>query len=688
MSHRPEGPIRNAPGDGAGSAHASGGPERRERTRVKIERPVRRRAAGWFRGIALALAPACLLALVLAPPARAQGGALPLSVVADVKLEGRRNVPPNRIYPALKTRRPSWLPWSDRPPLRFDYLRADTFTIASIYRSNGYLDAAVTARVEPHRRPNSVTVVYTIREGERSRIRAVDLTGVTAYPVDQLKRQLYARPGRPFNPAFVIADTTRISAAYQDRGYIPHVLSDVTRELLAVDVRYDVNEGPLYRFGEVYLSSPGELNVREHLVRRELLMKRGEIYRRSRIERSMERLYETGLFNQVQMTPLPDSTNQNIDVDLRVRERKFRWVDAGIGSGSSERLQSSAEWGHRNLGGSGILGALLGRAALDGNWHFLNIGIEARLVQPWLLRTRTRGALTGYVQRRDDRTDPRWIIRQSAEGVTFGLNRELNRFARIGLNQDNQWVQQDLDQRDPNLADSTRARLAAQSRPRYTTHRLSLTADRDLRDSPFLTTRGSSQLLSAEVAGGPLRGTSSFAKYQVYSAWFTPLRSGTVLATRVRAGVIRPYGPRPEFTPSEDIDNEVARVPTEYRFRLGGVGSIRGYGDNSIPIGGGLALLLGSVELRIPVAGPLGLELYVDAGNVWSRGRDIRAYQFSPKINHESLDDGDVRYVFGIGPRFNLPFGPLRLDLTWSLRPSANGAALVAEPQFAIGPSF
>ena len=57
-------------------------------------------------------------------------------------------------------------------------------------------------------------------------------------------------------------------------------------------------------------------------------------------------------------------------------------------------------------------------------------------------------------------------------------------------------------------------------------------------------------------------------------------------------------------------------------------------------------------------------------------------------MSHEAYDSGDVRYVFGFGPRLELPVGPLRLDFTWSLRPSEDGPALVAKPQFAIGPSF
>jgi outer membrane protein insertion porin family len=224
--------------------------------------------------------------------------------------------------------------------------------------------------------------------------------------------------------------------------------------------------------------------------------------------------------------------------------------------------------------------------------------------------------------------------------------------------------------------------------PRYTTHRLRLIGERDLRDSPFLPTRGSIQTALLEVAGGPLRGTSSFLKGEFASSWYTPLGGRWGIAARVRAGAIDPFGRPPAFTPSPDVDPAVARVPLEDRFRTGGVNSIRGYSDNSIPAAGGLALLQANLELRVPLAGPLGLEIYADAGNAWARWERIRAASFVPEVSHEALGVDDVRYVFGIGPRLDLPIGPVRLDFTWSLRPTADRAALVAEPQFAIGPSF
>jgi outer membrane protein assembly complex protein YaeT len=562
-----------------------------------------------------------------------------------------------------------------------DFLRADTVAIEAVCRRHGFLDAKAHARLLPGKNPRDAVVTFEVHEGERSRVGEVTFGGVTAYPQDQLRKRLLARSGRPYNPAYIVADTTRISRAYQDRGYIPHVFASMRREGLQAHVHYEVSEGPLYRFGHVQLASP--IKVRESLIRRELLIRSGEIYSYPRVERSIERLYQTGLFSQVQMSAYVDSTQSSVDIDLRVRERKSRWVDAGIGSGTAERFRSTLEWGHRNVAGRGFQGMLSAELAFDGQGKFLLFRPEVSLLEPWLLRTRTRGLLTLYYDRRDDRLDPRWVIALEGKGFSFELRRELSRFARISLVSDNTFVDQTIEYLDPSLGP-----VAPDSS--YTTHRLQLAFDRDFRDNPLDPGRGSAQNVVAEIAGGPLKGTSSFTKGVFVSAWYTPLKNDWVLAARVRAGVISPFGDTTAavFTPDPTLDEEVQNVPLTDRFRTGGVNTIRGYNESSIPTSGGLALIEWSFELRIPVIGPFGLEVYADAGNVWLRPEYIKIGQFVPSISEEPLDPGDVRYVFGFGPRLKLPVGPLRLDLTWSLRPADGKPALKWEPQFAIGPSY
>lgn len=625
-----------------------------------------------------------------------------LKSVADVSFEGRRHVSERELRSVTKTRAPSWLPWSDRPTLRLDFLRSDTLAITSLYKHYGYLDTRASFRVASTRRPDEVAVIFMIDEGSESRVRRIELTGLSAYPEDALRNRLWAHQGRPFDPAYLQLDTLRISELYQERGYRPHVTARQERESLSVVVHYDVNEGPQYRVGEVYVTNrEANVTVDERLLRRELLLKPGQVYRRSRVDRSVERLYESGLFSQVQVTPLPDSTNTQIEFFFAVRERKPRWIDAGVGSGTSERFRFTGQWGHRNLLGQGLQGALgskLTFAAVDGNVHFQLFRAEATLLEPWLLRTRTRGTITPFYERSDDRAEQEWFVSQEAKGVNFQLRRELSRYSRVTLTQSNVFATQDLHFTDPTVPDSTADSLANAIVSRYTTHRLGLGVERDFRDNPLDATRGSVQAINGEIAGGPFKGKSSFRKAQVTSSWYTPMRNGWVLASKLRAGFIVPFGDTARFSvvggtdEAVQVDREVARIPLEDRFRAGGVNSIRGYGENQVARSGGLAVVTANLELRIPIAGPFGIELFADAGNVWARPEYMRWNQFRPRIGRTPLGDSDVRYVVGLGPRVKLPIGPLRVDFSWILNPGKpeDGGPRYGKmvTQFAIGPSF
>ena len=612
-------------------------------------------------------------------PATAQGGsAVALKTVEAVRFEGRHHVPVKELRAVLKTRGPGLWPWSDAQYLRLDFLRADSAAIEEIYRQHGFLDVRAAVRLKPGQRRDSEVVTFAIDEGERCRIVRVDFVGLAAVTESQLRRRLYARPGRAFNPLYLLADTARIAAAHRERGYLPRVGAGASRDSTAVRVAYFVAQGPQYRFGEVHLSTPGRAHVKSRLALRELTFRTGEIFKASRVQESIQGIYATGLFSQVQMTPLPDSSNRLVEFDLRLRERPPRWLDAGIGSGTSERLRATGEWGHRNVDARGRQTTLSSTLAFDGQAKFLLAHVEASLYDPWLLRARRRGLMTLYYENSRDRADSRWVVKQETKGVKFEVRREYRNFTRLVLTQDNSYVRQHVVFNAPSLP--------RDSASIYSTHLVQLALERDSRDDLLQPSRGSHHTITGEIAGGPLRGTSSFTKLEGVASWYLPMRRGWVLATHARSGVIDPFGGA--ILSPGPIDERVARVPLEDRFRIGGVNSLRGYNENELPPSGGLAIAQANVELRVPLVGPLGAEFFLDGGNVWSRLSFVQLKDFGPRISQAPYTSRDVRYVCGVGARLNLPFGPLRFDVSWSAQPELLGRNRKPKTQFAIGPTF
>lgn len=627
------------------------------------------------------------LSLIATPVRAAAESEFPteLQQVDRIRFEGRHHVAEKELRAAMKTQTPSVLPWRDRPVLRLDFLRADTAAIVAVYRQYGYLDAQAGVQVRSMKPVGHAELMYRIREGERTYTGAVEFSGVHAVPEGLLRQKIYTRRGRPFNPSALIVDTLRIAEVYQDRGYIPRVTADTLRRANSVTVRYQVTEGPVYHFGAVYYSSTGELRTRRWLIERMLDMHSGDLYRRSRIQRSVEHLYSTDLFRSIQVTPLPDSTNSLMEISMRLEERKRRWIDAGIGSGTTERFSVNGSWGHRNFSGQGVAASVGSRLSFDQDAKFLLWRSELSLRSPVLFGIRASSQATGYYYEADDR-DPRfrWVIHQRGPGVRLQVQREFSRTVKLTATQDNAWVNQHIHLITASVNDTLVPSY-------YTTHLLNLSLDRDERDDPLVTTHGSFQTVSGEIAGGPLAGSSSYSKGQTAAGWYAPVASNRVFAVQIRAGAAAPFGSAVLFTPEDaTVPANVARVPLENRFRLGGVNSVRGFSENSLAPNGGLAMIQVNAELRVALLGPFGVEFYIDGGNVWEGAGDIHIKDFTPYAGNRTVSPGDMRYVYGFGPRLNLPFGPLRLDYTWSPRPvdPVTQKRFRGRYQFAIGPSF
>jgi outer membrane translocation and assembly module TamA len=178
-----------------------------------------------------------------------------------------------------------------------------------------------------------------------------------------------------------------------------------------------------------------------------------------------------------------------------------------------------------------------------------------------------------------------------------------------------------------------------------------------------------------EQAGKWLWGTYNYWAAGAEGRHFLPLGEQAVVASRLRFG---------SLVPTDDLGEN---VPFYKRYFLGGASSIRGWGRYEIsplsgfgfPIGG-MSMLEGSTELRVPIKGKLGAAAFFDFGNVWA--------------DSWSLDVRDLRYAAGPGIRYETPIGPARFDVGYQLNP-IEGLLVNGAPQkrrirmhFSIGQAF
>jgi outer membrane protein insertion porin family len=208
---------------------------------------------------------------------------------------------------------------------------------------------------------------------------------------------------------------------------------------------------------------------------------------------------------------------------------------------------------------------------------------------------------------------------------------------------------------------------------RSTTSSMTLSIERDSRDTLFTTTRGSDNLVSFEYAGGIMGGNLNFNRYEAKSAWYFPTPLNTVLVTQGKWGYLESRGGG--FLPGGSL-------PVFEKYLIGGLGTVRGYPYYSIspldPVTGdkigGEKMLVLNVEVRFPLFKEQGITgvVFFDAGNVWTKDQD---YSLS-----------DLRKSAGVGIRWYSPVGPIVIDYGWILEPRPGDS--MGNADFSIGGTF
>ena len=134
-----------------------------------------------------------------------------------------------------------------------------------------------------------------------------------------------------------------------------------------------------------------------------------------------------------------------------------------------------------------------------------------------------------------------------------------------------------------------------------------------------------------------------YARGRIEHAHFVPLGSKTTLAMSARVGVISPLGSTEE-------------IPIQERFFNGGENSVRSFQEGELgpadPDGtpvGGEAFTVASVELRQALGKRFQAAAFVDAGTVELRFEDVLRFE-------------NPGFGIGLGLRYLLPIGPVRLD--------------------------
>lgn len=487
----------------------------------------------------------------------------------------------------------------------------------------------------------------------------IDWVGATpdASAMAAAQAALSLSPGQPGRAADVVAAEGRVVAAVRKRGYadakaqsrevvVDHADNSVTPD-------YRIAAGGLVRLDSIQLTTNGRTHPQ--WLQNLAPWRRGAAYDPDQVAELEQRLLDTGVYESVtvSLAPETDVTPDGLrPVVVSLAERNKRTLELGASYDTTTGVGLDGNWTRYGLLGRGDTFTALGRLSN------LDSRVELTLSLPhWRAPQQTLALRTAVYRSNTPAYDQEGVMASAdvthrwGRNATFGLTGtyvtwggsiDVSRTAELGI--------QTLTPLGRDII--TLAGLA------------DMALDRS--DDPLDPKRGwrvSARLEPTLLTGD---GTLAYLKLQGQLSGYLPFdRAGdTVLAGRVRLGGI--------------TDGAVGDIPAPQRFYAGGGGSVRGFGfqevgprlaDNTPE--GGLSLLETSVELRRRVSQTWGFVAFVDAGA-------IGGAQFS------SFRDLSVGAGFGV--RYNLGFGPIRVDLATPVTSRRGQAPL--QIYVSIGQSF
>jgi outer membrane protein insertion porin family len=530
-----------------------------------------------------------------------------------------------------------------------DVLKNDIQILGAYYIDHGFLDVKVSEPKIDLRNPKRIRIEIGIEEGPQYHIAAIDFRGENLTNRENLFKIIKIKRGEIYSNSAIRRDINALTEHFANQGYayvevIPE--TSVDSKNLIVNLTFEIDKKKRVYIEKIQIS--GNIKSRDKVVRREVRLAEGELYSAAKLSRSTARLRRTGYFKGVDLTTSRGSSDDKINVDLRVEEAATGALSFGMGYSNVEGVVGVVSLSDRNLLGLGYQGSLsfkLGSVTQDYRLSFTD---------PYFLGHPYSAGFDLYRQENSMFDTYSYTI----NGGDLRFGKELTETIRADL----MYKLETVDVFDVAL-DADRA--VKEARGKTTTSALSVTFSRDTRDDYFAPSRGSRNSVFIQNAGWILGGDNDFVKGSMETNWYFPAPLKTVLNLKGRFGIIHPYGG--------------TEVPVYEKFYVGGIQTVRGfdYGkagpvdleDN--PLGADKMVVLTS-ELIFPLAREIGLRgaVFFDYGKGFNQWNDMTP----------------LRQGAGIGIRWFSPFGPLQIDIGWNLSPKSGEKGHVID--FAGGTVF
>jgi outer membrane protein insertion porin family len=181
-------------------------------------------------------------------------------VINRIVLEGNKRIKEDKITPEIKL--------APRQIFTRSKVRADVDRIVELYKRQGRFAATVEPKIVQLDQ-NRVDLVFEIHEGDKSKVRAINIIGNEKFGDGQLRKEMFTRQAGgifgfmksndSYDPDRLAADQQKLRSFYLTQGYadfrVVSALAELTPDRRDFIITYVVEEGDRYKFGAIEAES-------------------------------------------------------------------------------------------------------------------------------------------------------------------------------------------------------------------------------------------------------------------------------------------------------------------------------------------------------------------------------------------------------------------------------------------------
>ena len=539
-------------------------------------------------------------------------------------IEGNVTVPEAEIAAALKT----------KPGMQFTEAGLSE-DLSAIYDLGWFYDL----RPEFKTVPEGVQVIYHVMENPV--YQKTDVEGNTVLNKQRVASFFDLEQGKIANLKNINKCVQKLEEEYRSNGYILARVTDVHMEKDGT-LKVAVNEGIVEGF-----KVKGNVKTKDYVVTREMKLKKGEPFNAKAARRSMQRVYNLGYFEDVNIKLNPGREPNGVEVEISVVEMNTGTFGIGAGYSNADGFVGMVSIGDKNFRGIGD--------KINLRWEFGgedNKNYDFSYTRPWLDDKETSATINLYDitnEYADYNIDgdeiARYDKKRRGQEITFSRrthNEFVSNYITIKNRDDiykgpadgyegdvNQYYEEEFEQ-SPHFKKEWMPQTPEERRKENFGVTRSITFGRvyDSRDNVYDPHEGKRIGYSVEWAGG-MGGDFDFTKWTADWRYYFRAGGESVWALNLGAGYA-----------SGDM-------PLSQRFTMGGSDTLRGYEDDQFR---GNSMLKATLEYRFPIVKKVQGVLFTDNGYAWD------------KRHEDEFDMGLLKNSYGVGLRINSPLGPVKLD--------------------------